>query len=262
MGALPAVLRDMAEPAENHPAVLPFYSHTKNFEHAAVEDVAVWKGLGVRTDVFSNLFDCKCAVVPQDGVYREMGLTEPVEFPSTEHYFQMCKYGEEDRNFMILLNPRDVAAYGQRRLKVQQKHLKLMDAADVSGDKKFPALTKHERVNPSMVVFDWAVPAPGHRVTAMWRALRAKFTDSEDLKEVLLATGNAWLVEHTKNDSQWADALDGSGLNLLGKLLVLLRAELAGKATQEDVEMVVFGATDEGFLTSKQSTWIPDYYSK
>ena len=60
----------------------------------------------------------------------------------------------------------------------------------------------------------------------MREALRAKFTQHEDLRIILLETDDAELVEHTKNDSYWADGGDGSGLNMLGKLLMELRDEL------------------------------------
>jgi len=46
------------------------------------------------------------------------------------------------------------------------------------------------------------------------------------LREILLGTGDAKLVEHTENDSYWGDGGDGSGKNRLGILLMRLRDEL------------------------------------
>ena len=64
----------------------------------------------------------------------------------------------------------------------------------------------------------------------MYKALIAKFTQHEDLKEQLIATGNSFLVEHTKRDKYWGDGGDGGndtkGRNMLGKLLVRVRNEL------------------------------------
>jgi ribA/ribD-fused uncharacterized protein len=57
----------------------------------------------------------------------------------------------------------------------------------------------------------------------MHEALSAKFTQHPDLKNKLLATGSAELIEHTKNDRYWADGGDGSGKNMLGKLLMEIR---------------------------------------
>ena len=60
----------------------------------------------------------------------------------------------------------------------------------------------------------------------MLAALRAKFTQHDELKAVLLGTGDAELVEHTANDRYWGDGGDGSGKNRLGALLMQVRAEI------------------------------------
>ncbi|THF84850.1 NADAR family protein [Deinococcus sp. KSM4-11] len=61
-------------------------------------------------------------------------------------------------------------------------------------------------------------------------ALHAKFTQHADLRALLLGTGEAVLVEHTRNDAYWADGGDGSGRNRLGELLMELRGQLRGGA--------------------------------
>lgn len=59
--------------------------------------------------------------------------------------------------------------------------------------------------------------------------LRAKFTQHEDLKEVLLSTDNARLVESATVDNPvnrlWGE-VNGVGQNMLGVLLMEIRAEL------------------------------------
>ena len=60
----------------------------------------------------------------------------------------------------------------------------------------------------------------------MYDALKAKFTQHDELKEILLNTGDRKLIEHTENDSYWGDGGNGSGKNMLGKLLMRLREEL------------------------------------
>lgn len=62
----------------------------------------------------------------------------------------------------------------------------------------------------------------------MREALRAKFTQHRDLRDLLLSTGDSPLVEHTSNDRYWADGGDGTGRNRLGELLVELREQLKG----------------------------------
>ena len=111
---------------------------------------------------------------------------------TSEHYFQAQKFAgtEHEEEIRLIDSP--------------------MIAARMGRDRKRP-LRK-----------DWEVV----KDDIMREALRAKFTQHEDLKGILLETGDALLVEHTANDRYWADGGDGSGLNMLGKLLMELREEL------------------------------------
>ena len=61
----------------------------------------------------------------------------------------------------------------------------------------------------------------------MLQALRAKFAQHDNLKKLLLSTNKRLIIEHTKNDRYWADGGDGSGKNILGKLLMQVRSELS-----------------------------------
>ena len=60
----------------------------------------------------------------------------------------------------------------------------------------------------------------------MYEALKAKFTQHKELRELLLNTEDKVLIEHTENDSYWGDGGNGKGKNRLGKLLMKLRTEL------------------------------------
>lgn len=113
-------------------------------------------------------------------------------WPTTEHYFQAQKFaGEPDEEEVRLAN-------------------KPMLAASMGRDRKRPLRR------------DWE----SAKENVMLDALRAKFTQHEDLKAILLGTGDAKLVEHTANDSYWGDGGDGSGKNRLGHLLMKVREEL------------------------------------
>lgn len=113
-------------------------------------------------------------------------------WPTSEHYFQAQKFAgsEHEEEVRKCKRPADAAALGRSR--------------------KLPLRR------------DWE----GAKERVMLEALRAKFTQHEDLKAILLGTGDAQLVEHTANDSYWGDGGDGSGKNRLGHLLMQLRAEL------------------------------------
>lgn len=60
----------------------------------------------------------------------------------------------------------------------------------------------------------------------MYNCLILKFTQHSNLRNKLIDTGSAILVEHTKNDKYWGDGGDGTGENKLGILLMKVRNEL------------------------------------
>jgi len=69
----------------------------------------------------------------------------------------------------------------------------------------------------------------------MKRVLQAKFTQHEDLAQLLLSTGKTRLVEAATVDNlvnrTWGE-VDGVGKNMLGKLLMEVREELATQAKE------------------------------
>jgi ribA/ribD-fused uncharacterized protein len=111
---------------------------------------------------------------------------------TSEHYFQAQKFAgtEHEEAVRLCKTPREAANLGRSR--------------------KLPLRRDWEAVKEDV----------------MLEALRAKFTQHEDLREILVGTGEALLVEHTANDSYWGDGGDGSGMNRLGQLLMRVREEL------------------------------------
>lgn len=66
--------------------------------------------------------------------------------------------------------------------------------------------------------------------------LLCKFTQYSELKTALLATTDAYLIEHTPvkgRDKYWADDNDGSGKNILGLSLMFVRKSLGGMDTND-----------------------------
>ncbi|MDX2092821.1 MAG: NADAR family protein [Kofleriaceae bacterium] len=64
------------------------------------------------------------------------------------------------------------------------------------------------------------------KVGVMREAVEAKFREHDDLRALLLSTGDAKLVEHTETDDYWGDGGDGSGRNELGRILMAVRKRL------------------------------------
>ncbi|KIJ12038.1 hypothetical protein PAXINDRAFT_83502 [Paxillus involutus ATCC 200175] len=69
------------------------------------------------------------------------------------------------------------------------------------------------------------------RIEMMDMVLWHKFTQNKHLKEDLLSTGDAELVEDSDKDAFWGVGPDGNGENQLGKALQKLREKLRDDAT-------------------------------
>lgn len=65
------------------------------------------------------------------------------------------------------------------------------------------------------------------KVEVMKQALVGKFTQIDQLKQKLLATGDARLAENSKKDWFWGLGEDGTGENMLGRLLMQVRQEIS-----------------------------------
>lgn len=65
-------------------------------------------------------------------------------------------------------------------------------------------------------------------------AIRAKFQQNEEARKKLLATGNARLIQRTRNDAFWGVPGSGSaGENRMGTILTKVREELRQDAARE-----------------------------
>lgn len=116
------------------------------------------------------------------------------DWPTTEHYFQAQKF-------------EDLRLQDRVRLAATPK-----DAAKIGRDRKLPLRRDWEQVKDSV----------------MLNALREKFDKNKECQEILLSTGDDYLIEDTtiSGDAYWGCGKDGRGVNMLGKLLMQVRDEL------------------------------------
>ncbi len=121
-------------------------------------------------------------------------------WPTSEHYFQAQKF--EDRG-------------DQEEIRAVTSP---MIAARMGRDRKRKLRRDWERV----------------KIGVMREAVEAKFRQHDELRALLLATGDAKLVEHTENDDFWGDGGDGSGRNELGRILMAVRAALRADDDDDD----------------------------
>ena len=68
--------------------------------------------------------------------------------------------------------------------------------------------------------------------------LRQKFAAGV-LRDYLLSTEDSVVIEHYENDANWADGGDGSGMNFLGKLLMIVREEMKTSHKKEIDEVMM-----------------------
>ena len=123
--------------------------------------------------------------------------SHPVEidgriWPTAEPYFQAQKFLDADIQA-------SVAALDSP-----------MEAARAGRDRSLPLRADWEHVKDEIMR------------TAVW----AKVRQHGDVRELLISTGSAVIVERTSNDSYWGDGGDGSGRNMLGRILMEVRDAL------------------------------------
>lgn len=123
-------------------------------------------------------------------------------WPTSEHYFQAAKFDD----WALKKKIRDTSSPGQA-LKIGR------DSANASRLRK-----------------DW----DSYRLVAMKAAVSAKFTQHEALRQMLLDTEDAILIEDSPVDAFWGCGADGQGKNHLGRILMEVRSELQNETATSD----------------------------
>ncbi|MBN1970581.1 MAG: NADAR family protein [Candidatus Delongbacteria bacterium] len=67
------------------------------------------------------------------------------------------------------------------------------------------------------------------KVEVLRRAVMKKFESYSQLENLLLSTGDEELIEANQEDYFWGEGRDGSGKNMMGKILMETREYLRGK---------------------------------
>ncbi len=121
------------------------------------------------------------------------GFTVDGEYwPTSEHYFQAQKF---------------VGTEHERRI---QEAASPMKAAQMGRQRSRPLRADWEQVKDDV----------------MRRAVKAKFAQHDEIRAILLGTGDAPIVENAPRDYYWGCGSKGSGKNMLGIILVEVREQL------------------------------------
>lgn len=116
---------------------------------------------------------------------------------TTEHYFQAQKFNDVEYQEKIRLTASP------------------MVAARLGRSRAVPIRTDWESLKDDV----------------MRAAVKAKFAAHQELQQLLLSTGDEPLIEKTTKDHYWGCGTSGTGKNMLGIILMEVRASLRPKTT-------------------------------
>lgn len=114
---------------------------------------------------------------------------------TSEHYFQAHKFTDNEYKEKIRLSDSP------------------MEAAKLGRNHDIPLRNDWERIKDDV----------------MRKAIYAKFTQNKELQLLLLQTEDKIIIEKTSDDYYWGCGKDGSGKNMLGKILMEIRVALSNK---------------------------------
>jgi len=143
-------------------------------------------------------------------------------WPTSEHYFQAQKFAGTP------------SAEEVRRARGPMK------AAELGRERDRPLRRDWEAVKDDV----------------MRRAVRRKFETHDDIRAVLLSTSDEDIVEDAPRDYYWGRGADGSGKNMLGKILMEVREQL-----RQGVDTPIAGP-EERRLVIGETLMTPDEYDR
>jgi ribA/ribD-fused uncharacterized protein len=161
-----------------------------------------------------------------------------------------CETAKNDQNQEIRFYRSNEKPYGafsnlyRRRILFEDKEFATAEHAYQAGKPKRAEVQEWllNAPTPSLVamaahgLYTWEIVPNWSEIKfdRMRKVLRAKFSQHEDLREILLSTGNARIVEVGRVDSPvnrtWGE-INGKGQNMLGVLLMELREDLKANSS-------------------------------
>lgn len=153
---------------------------------------------------FSNLYRCEIKIAG-------------MRFPTVEHAYQSLKPRDPRvRDWLMAAPAPSLVALAAHAMPPDA-----VDPAEIMGRTADSLLGFHTRPGWSRLRYPW-----------MFACLQAKFVQHEDLRALLLATGDRLLIEAGKIEDdagrRWG-IVNGRGQNYLGRMLMRVRAELRGE---------------------------------
>jgi predicted NAD-dependent protein-ADP-ribosyltransferase YbiA (DUF1768 family) len=174
-----------------------------------------------------HFYDPKSDYGWMSNYYKAPFKVENITYPTSEHYYQVMKFLDCGENGASSNNTRNLE-YAQLILSQNTPNKCKILATQKKGGQNFKWKSELNKLIDSYrdvkIRSDWE----DVKDNVMRFAVMKKFTQNAALRDKLLLTGDATLVEHSK-DAYWGDGLDrAEGLNMLGKILMEVRYVLRG----------------------------------
>jgi ribA/ribD-fused uncharacterized protein len=124
-------------------------------------------------------------------------------WPTTEHYFQAQKFAGTEYFHQVRLaeTPRI--------------------AADLGRNRSFPLRKDWEQVKDDV----------------MRKAVLKKIESFEEIRSLLISTGDEEIIEDSPIDYYWGCGSNGTGKNMLGKILMEVREKVKSNGSKENKEV-------------------------
>lgn len=152
--------------------------------------------------------------------YESKFTLDGEQWSTSEHYFQASKF-DHNKEYVdiirrantpykafILAQQKKKGGYASKWTLDKSDNRTLNDLVDQYKDIKIRS--------------DWE----DVKLSIMEKAVFAKFSQNEQLKKVLLDTGDRVIIEDSPRDAFWGSGKDGTGHNHLGKILMHVRSLL------------------------------------
>lgn len=177
---------------------------------------------------FANTFDAGSVIIGNK------------EWASTEHYFQSQKFKDPRSAYENYLKNEGFGSL-QKSVPGILKNHPSEDIYKFSAQQEGTPLSFEQKRWHGDESEKNLFLSKGKKHTAMLKALIAKFTQKENLKKILLNTGDALIIEDTKQalgkrkDSEWGAGEDYKGRNILGQMLMWLRDQIRKGYSPDDI---------------------------
>lgn len=231
----------------------------------------------IKTNILPLLPEVNATAVPQTMQRGSISVSDPLAITLTAIAEQpidpqgntlVCFYKTGPTAFLgnFSICPNGIILWGERfrcseaafqwrkyQLAAQQNNHTLMandpkmrEFFTCEGEQAFQLSRYFDNSYRGVYVTGWIT---GVRDTVMWEVLKAKFNQNSSLNKLLALTKTAYLLEHNQvkgRDLHWSDNYDGSGENMLGRMLMAIRAGIRSDApipyTDHDKARILAGA--------------------